>query len=58
MALKIIGIVLVCDGVGSLGWYKSDILLVYERMGEKGALIRTGLRLLRIALGVGLILVG
>ncbi len=55
--LKIVGIVLVCDGVFSCAWYKSDLLAVLERR-ERGASIRTGLRVLRAVLGICLILAG
>lgn len=55
--LKLVGIVLVCDGAGSLGWYKSDLLAVLEKK-ERGASVRTGLRVLRAVLGICLILAG
>ena len=56
--LKIVGIVLVCDGVFSCAWYKSDLLSVLERRKQRGASVRTGLRLLRALLGICLILAG
>lgn len=51
---KIIGIILICDGAGSVGWYKSDFMSVNR---TKATLGRTVFRLLRTALGICLIMI-